>query len=660
MRIVFAGTPSFAVPALELSASRFEIAAVLTARGKPSGRGRQMVDTPVKSAALARGLQVLETDCPDQMLVSAVEKLGAQMLVVVAYGHIFKKPFLDLFPAGGVNLHPSLLPRWRGPSPIPAVVRAGDRATGITVQRLSLKMDAGDILLQETEELTGRETTEELEDRFSKRGAELLLRAVEEFAAGRLSPRPQDESKATYCRLIKKEDGRISWTLSAAEIDRMVRAYTPWPGAFTGYEGRKVFLRAGFVYQYEKNDKEPGRVLGVDKRHGILINTGEGIRRFRASARIQKNAGFHVISKRMRLVCPGRSWRIIMHISDIWDKVKRIRNIFPNASDAPEKRNFKNMMLLLVGIFLLLVVFVTVSFFIFIRGDQITYVPDVQNKNIVDALLLLQERHLTVQVEAAYSKSPADRDTVLRQNPDPGAKVKEGRTVMLLISRGTVISKVENYVGKSLNEVRELLKAEFSTFDTPPIQIKEPVIYQYDNSPVGTVIAQNPKEGTELGSQIISLVLVVSNGKGQSAKTMPTYIGMDFASAITDLSAQNIIFVFSSRVAKKDEAGGVVVSQKPEAGSKLTEGMVVSLEITNPTNVPEGKVFGIYTDEIPSYGVPVDILVEAVTSSSRQTLLQMKHPGGTLSLPYILPKGIEIVLTIAGKEIKRTEVYSEK
>ncbi|NBC28576.1 MAG: methionyl-tRNA formyltransferase, partial [Spirochaetes bacterium] len=248
MRILFAGTPEMAVPSLRRLAADHNLVGVLTAPDRRKGRGRSFVPSPVKAAALDLNLEIVQPSRLNTEARELVSSLAPELLVVVAYGRIFGPKFLDLFDQGGINLHPSLLPRHRGPSPIPAAILAGDPETGITVQRLALEMDSGNILAQTRIPLDGTETTASLTERVASDGAELLSRAVEDLEAGRVEERVQDPDAASYCGLIAKNDGEIDWTQSAVQIERMSRAYNPWPGAFTFFKEQKLTLWKTAVY----------------------------------------------------------------------------------------------------------------------------------------------------------------------------------------------------------------------------------------------------------------------------------------------------------------------------------------------------------------------------------------------------------------------------
>lgn len=294
MRILFAGTPEIALPSLSALSEAHDVVAVLTNPDKPRGRKSTPEPPPVKELALDLGVPVLQ---PARLGSEAREMVAVHepdLLVVVAYGRIFGPKFLALFPRGGINLHPSLLPRYRGPAPIPAAILAGDSETGITVQTLAQEMDAGDILMQVRIPLTGTETTPDLTDRASRLGASMLVDVVDQLEEDEIEPRPQNHDNATYTNMIDKSDGLVDWSATADEIYRAYRAYQPWPGIRTTFEGSGLSLLevapvdasvdasvdpstdASGTEQVDSGP-EPGTVLKLDKRLGILVQTGDGL-----------------------------------------------------------------------------------------------------------------------------------------------------------------------------------------------------------------------------------------------------------------------------------------------------------------------------------------------------------------------------------------------
>lgn len=277
MRVIFAGTPEIAVPSLKAVAGEHEIVAVLTNPDRAKGRGKKMQFSPVKEAALELGLNVLQPQKLNAEFREIAADLKPDILICIAYGKIFGPAFLALFPEGGINLHPSRLPDFRGPSPLNSIILRGDEEGAITVQTLAKEMDSGDILLQKTLIIDERETAETLTERVALEGGDCLIEVLKGLEDGSIVPRPQDHSKATFCGLIGKNDGLMDWSLPAVELDRVVRGYTPWPHGFTFWNGLRLNIIEAHPYAEEASGTVPGEVIGMDKKEGILIQTGEGI-----------------------------------------------------------------------------------------------------------------------------------------------------------------------------------------------------------------------------------------------------------------------------------------------------------------------------------------------------------------------------------------------
>lgn len=289
LRVLFAGTPECAVPSLEALARAHRVVAVLTNPPAPAGRSGSPVPSPVEAAA--RRLMAEGAIAPDTPIITP-EKLNdavraeiararPDIMACFAYGKIFGPKTLALFPLGAVNVHPSLLPRWRGCAPVPAAILARDRETGITVQKMALEMDSGDVIAQMRIPLDGTETAESLLAHASALGAPLLVDAIGRFERGPVEGTPQDGSRATYCAMLRKEDGEIDWKLSAADIDAKIRAYAPWPGAFTVAGGNVLLVHKAHVHiespAQGSAQAVPGSIVGIDKKAGILVQTGDGI-----------------------------------------------------------------------------------------------------------------------------------------------------------------------------------------------------------------------------------------------------------------------------------------------------------------------------------------------------------------------------------------------
>ncbi len=273
-RLVLMGSPAFALPTFEALAEEHEIAAVFTQPDKPAGRGLRPTPSPVKRWAEARGLPVFQPRSlrRDPEAVARLRELRPEVIVVVAYGLILPSEVLQLPPYGCLNLHASLLPRYRGPAPIQAAILNGDPETGVTVMLMTEEVDAGPILAMEREPIDPEDTAETLGERLAQRGARLMQETLRRWLAGEITPQPQDPSQATYCPRITKADGEIDWRRPAIEIERRIRAFTPWPGSYTFWKGR--LLKIGRARVRPDLQAPPGRVIPVD--HGAAVGTGEG------------------------------------------------------------------------------------------------------------------------------------------------------------------------------------------------------------------------------------------------------------------------------------------------------------------------------------------------------------------------------------------------
>jgi methionyl-tRNA formyltransferase len=277
VRVVFLGSGRFAIPCLEaLLAAGHHVAAVVTQPDKEQGRGRALRPPPVKPAAEARGLRVLQPRRVREP--GALELLRAaspELLVVVAYGQILPRSVIDSAPRGAVNVHGSLLPRYRGAAPIQWAIVNGETETGVTTMLIDAGLDTGPTLLRRALRIAPEETALELEARLAPLGAELLVETLAGLEQGSLLPQPQDHARATLAPLIRKEDGRVDWTLGAESIARRVRGFSPWPGAFASVAGRTLKLLRARAEQ--PGPGSPGEILEVG-REALLIGCGGGTR----------------------------------------------------------------------------------------------------------------------------------------------------------------------------------------------------------------------------------------------------------------------------------------------------------------------------------------------------------------------------------------------
>ncbi len=291
LRIIYMGTPHFAVPALEaliknsapgaLVPEGLEVVTVITRPDKPAGRGREIVFSPVKQTALAHGIPVWQPGSFKKAENSAaLADYHADLYIVAAFGQILPQKVLDQPRHGTLNIHASLLPRYRGPDPIAEAIVQGDRETGVSIMLLDAGIDTGPVLLRKSMPLTGEETTGTLTVQLAELGAEALVATIPLWIAGKIAPQSQDGEKATHTRLLQKEDGQITWSLPATVLARKVRAYQPWPAAFTHWRGKVMKIIAVQALSVElAATVQPGTVsVQEEAGHKVLaIATGAGL-----------------------------------------------------------------------------------------------------------------------------------------------------------------------------------------------------------------------------------------------------------------------------------------------------------------------------------------------------------------------------------------------
>lgn len=275
MRIVFAGTPAFAVPSLEaLLASDHRVIAVYTQPDRPAGRGQKLKSCPVKQLALSHRIPVCQpATLRTAQAIEEFSRLEPDLLVVAAYGLILPKELLEIPPLGAINVHASLLPRWRGAAPIQRAILAGDQETGITIMQMVEKLDAGPMLLQKAISILPDETAGELHDRLARLGAQALLEVLPAIAAGTISPKSQDESQATYADKIRKEEAHLDWSQPAWRLAQATRAFNPWPVAFTRYGDSLLRIWRAEAVDRSVQDA-PGTIVSAGKT--LEVATGDG------------------------------------------------------------------------------------------------------------------------------------------------------------------------------------------------------------------------------------------------------------------------------------------------------------------------------------------------------------------------------------------------
>ena len=279
LRVVFMGTPAFAVPVLSaILDAGHDVAGVFTRPDKPAGRGKRPTAPPVKGHAQDRGLPVFQPASlrPPQALDS-LASLSPDLIVVAAYGLFLPVGMLELPPSGTLNVHPSLLPKYRGPSPVASAILEGASVTGVTIMKIDEGMDSGPVIAQRETTIDPHENNEQLTARLFQMGASLLVEVLPGWTQGQIQVRPQEDSRATITKRLSKEDGEIDWRQSADLIARQVRAYQPWPGSFTRWSGKLLRIVGAAAVDREVEEKwRPGLVVALSSG-SVAIACGEGL-----------------------------------------------------------------------------------------------------------------------------------------------------------------------------------------------------------------------------------------------------------------------------------------------------------------------------------------------------------------------------------------------
>ena len=285
LRILFMGTPKFACPSLETLIQRTKLVGVVTQPDRPSGRGKKFISSPVKKLAQEKDIPLYQSQSVNsKSFIHEMRGIAPDLVIVVAFGQILSSEFLSIPRICSLNLHPSLLPRYRGPAPIPWAIIKGEKETGVTIQKIEEGVDEGRIILQRSLPIGSSDTAKDLEEKLSLLGADLLLEAIKMIKEGSVKYRAQDRGQASYVPKIEKRDGLIKWERSSRNIHNLVRGLNPYPGAFTFIELRGKITRIK-IWQTElieekfeeKRKAEPGEIIKIWKGKGFLVKGGEGL-----------------------------------------------------------------------------------------------------------------------------------------------------------------------------------------------------------------------------------------------------------------------------------------------------------------------------------------------------------------------------------------------
>jgi methionyl-tRNA formyltransferase len=274
-KVVFMGSPDFALPSLRTLAQHYQVIGVVTQPDRASGRGREIKMPPVKTLALELGIPIMQPEklrTPEAM--EQLRRWNPDLIVVAAFGQILKKDVLDLPRFGCINVHASQLPRWRGAAPINAAILHGDEETGVTIMQMDVGLDTGPMLAKRSIRLMQNDSAGSVTETLSYLGAELLIETLPDYLSGKIIPQPQPEEGATYAPMLKKEEGKLDFTRDVHDLERQVRAFNPWPGAFMNFDGALLKIHKVHV---EKGNASPGQRLivqdqpAVSARGGLLV-----------------------------------------------------------------------------------------------------------------------------------------------------------------------------------------------------------------------------------------------------------------------------------------------------------------------------------------------------------------------------------------------------
>lgn len=276
MRVIFMGTPDFAVPSLEALLTKHEVVLVVTQPDKPKGRGKKMVPTPVKACALEHGIPVLQPEkVKEPEFVEQLRSYEPDLIAVTAFGQILSEPILEMPKYGCINVHGSLLPKYRGAAPMQWSIIDGEKVTGITTMYMAKGLDSGDMLLKAEVEITDEDTFATIHDKMAVTGANLLLDTLDQLEAGTLERIPQDHDAATYAPMITKETGHIDWSKNRQDIINLIRGLNPVPAAYTIYEEEVLKIFGASLSDVQANSAANGEIVAVVKKD-FVVKCGDG------------------------------------------------------------------------------------------------------------------------------------------------------------------------------------------------------------------------------------------------------------------------------------------------------------------------------------------------------------------------------------------------
>jgi beta-lactam-binding protein with PASTA domain len=331
---------------------------------------------------------------------------------------------------------------------------------------------------------------------------------------------------------------------------------------------------------------------------------------------------------------------------------------FQDGFNSVEQFAAKRLKLFITMMVVLLVIvgLIAVSIFFFaLRGAEQTMVPEVRGKELAEALLELQSKELNPRIQLRYSQTSRDKGQILEQDPGAGTIVKAGRSIRLVVSEGVMLNRVENYVGRNIDEVRMDLQT-YVAAGNPLLTLREPLMYDYSSEAPGTILRQKPEQGADISGPM-RLEFVVSQGQENTTMTVPQLTGLSLSSALEQIGRMGIVFEFSVRPIREGERGEMVVSQSPLAGTSVTSNTIIDLVVSIPAQLAASEVFKLFTYTISKNPYPLPVHIDALLpSGERIRLISVNYPGGKFTIPYRLPIGSTLILSMMNREIYRETV----
>jgi len=309
-----------------------------------------------------------------------------------------------------------------------------------------------------------------------------------------------------------------------------------------------------------------------------------------------------------------------------------------------------------IGLLVFVLIVVVVTFFSCLRGAEQTMVPEVRGKDLTEALLELQAKELYPRIQLRYSQSSRDRGLILEQDPRPGTIVKAGRRIRLVVSLGVMINRVENFVGRNIDEVRLDLQTFVTATGSPLLVLREPLMYDFSSAAPGTIIRQNPEPGTDISGPT-TLEFVVSRGHENVMITTPQFTGLSITAALEHIGRTDVFFEISVRDIRDGERGETVVFQNPAAGVSVPSNTVMNIVVNTPSQIFDHEVFRLFVYDMPRNPYPLPVRLEALLpTGGRINLISVDFPGGRLTVPYRLPLASVLILYLMNREIYRETV----